>query len=239
MKNGTTKPTAIEMPAQPSPQAAPQGPPRAKVLLVDDHPLVRERLAELIDQQPDLVTCGEAEDAHDALEAVRVHQPDVVIVDLTLKHAHGIELIKDLKIQYPKIPALVLSMHDESLYAERAIRAGARGYVTKQEATKTILTAIRRVLKGEIHVSEKMAATILHRLAGEGVSGDSTPLSKLTDRELEVFQLLGDGLPAREIARTLHVSVKTVDAHREHIKQKLHFKTSAELCRYAIQSAEV
>jgi DNA-binding NarL/FixJ family response regulator len=209
---------------------------RARVLLVDDHPIIRERLAELINQEPDLVTCGEAEDAFSGLEAVEELMPNIVIVDLSLKDTHGIELIKDIKLRQPELPVLVLSMHDESLYAERAIRAGARGYITKQEATKKVMTAIRRVLAGDIYVSDRMAATILHRLAGDKSEAKGSPLACLTDRELEIFHLLGEGIPARQIAKTLHVSVKTVEAHREHIKAKLNFKTSAELLRYAIQN---
>ena len=206
-------------------------PRRSRVLLVDDHPVVRERMTELIDQQADLVVCGEAEDAHDALEAVHATRPDVLIADLSLKKSHGIELIKDLKNQFPHLPVLVLSMHDESLYAERVIRAGARGYVNKQEATRTILDAIRRVLAGEIYMSPTMSAAVLQRLAGQA-RGDN-PLSALTDREMEIFQLLGQGLTTQAIARTLHIIIKTVHAHREHIKKKLGFRTSAELRRYA------
>ena len=209
---------------------------RARVLLVDDHTIIRERLAALINQEPDLVTCGEAEDAFSGLEAVEELMPNIVIVDLSLKDTHGIELIKDIKLRQPELPVLVLSMHDESLYAERAIRAGARGYITKQEATKKVMTAIRRVLAGDIYVSDRMAATILHRLAGDKSEAKGSPLACLTDRELEIFHLLGEGIPARQIAKTLHVSVKTVEAHREHIKAKLNFKTSAELLRYAIQN---
>ena len=209
--------------------------PKTKILVVDDHPIVRERLAELINQEADLIVCGEAEDSNQALKAARELQPDLAIVDITLKDTYGIELIKHLKEIQPKLPVLVLSMHDESLYGERALRAGAKGYLTKQQATKQVISAIRKILAGEIYVSEQMAASILHKVAGgKSPTGDS-PTDVLTDRELEVFQLLGQGLPVKQIAENLFVSVKTVEAHREHIKQKMNFKSSSELLRYAIQ----
>src|SRR4051812_3411416 len=171
--------------------AEPVEKPKIKVLVVDDHPIVRERLAELINQEPDLFVCGEAEDAREAIKAVAALQPDVAIVDITLKDTYGIELIKQLKDRHPKLPILVLSMHDESLYGERALRAGAKGYLTKQEATKKVIAAIRKILAGEIYVSEKMAATILRKVAGAKSPGGGTPTDVLSDRELEVFQLLG------------------------------------------------
>jgi DNA-binding NarL/FixJ family response regulator len=207
------------------------------VLVIDDHPIVRERLAELINQESDLVVCGEAEDSHQARKAVAELQPDIAIVDITLKDTYGIELIKEFKDRYPKLPMLVLSMHDEALYGERALRAGARGYLTKQEATKKVVDAIRKVLDGQIYTSEKMAANILQKVAGGKSPGGGSPTDVLTDRELEVFQLLGQGKTVKEIAESLFVSAKTVEAHREHIKQKMNFKTSAELLRYAIQFA--
>ena len=162
-------------------------------------------------------------------------QPDLAIVDITLKDTYGIELIKQLKELHPKLPILVLSMHDESLYGERALRAGAKGYLTKQEATKKVIDAIRRVLRGEIYVSERMAATLLQKVAGVKSAGGGSPVDVLSDRELEVFQLLGQGQTVRQIADNLYVSVKTVEAHREHIKQKMKFKSSSELLRFAIQ----
>jgi len=204
---------------------------------VDDHPIVRERLAELIGQEPDLHVCAEAEDSHQALKAVEAFLPDLAIVDITLKDTYGIELIKQLKERHPKLPILVLSMHDESLYGERALRAGAMGYLTKQEATKKVVTAIRRILEGEIFVSDKMAATILRKVAGGASTEGGSPVDVLSNREMEVFQLLGEGLGVRKIADNLFISVKTVEAHREHIKQKMNFKSSSELLRYAIQHA--
>ena len=223
---------------RPEPKTQPKEPtskPKTRILLVDDHPIVRERLAELIAQEPDLSVCGEAEDSNQAIKATRELQPDLAIVDITLKDTYGIELIKHLKEIMPKLPVLVLSMHDESLYGERALRAGAKGYLTKQEATKKVIPAIRQILAGEIFVSEKMAATILQKVAGGKPAGGDSPTDVLSDRELEVFQLLGQGQTVRQIAENLFVSVKTVEAHREHIKQKMNFKTSSELLRYAIQ----
>jgi DNA-binding NarL/FixJ family response regulator len=205
------------------------------VFLVDDHPIVRERLAELIGQETDLEVCGEAEDAIGALKAIQAQRPDIAIVDITLKDTYGIELIKNLKDRCPNLPVLVLSMHDESLFGERAIRAGAKGYLNKQEATKKVVSAIRTVLGGGMFVSEQMTATILQRMSGGQKVEGGVPTAVLTDRELEVFQLLGQGLGVRQIAENLFVSVKTVEAHREHIKQKMSFASSRELLRYAIQ----
>ena len=210
---------------------------KATVLIVDDHPMVRERLAELINQELDLVVSAEAEDAAQALRAVEDAVPAVAIVDITLKNSYGIELVKQLKERYPDLPTLVLSMHDESLYGERALRAGARGYLTKQEATKKIIDAIRRVLRGDIYVSDTLADSLVRKVAGASKKGGGSPMDVLTDRELEVFQLLGQGSAVREVAERLSISVKTVEAHREHIKQKMNFKTSSELLRYAIQHA--
>lgn len=211
------------------------GSDKKKVFIVDDHPIVRERVAELINQESDLAVCGEAEDAVQAVKAIGPAAPDIAIVDITLKDTYGIELIKQLKDLHPKLPVLVLSMHDESLYGERALRAGAKGYLTKQEATKKIVDAIRRILRGEIYVSDKLAGTLVRKVAGGNREGGRNVLDILTDRELEVFQLLGQGLTVREVADRLFVSAKTVEAHREHIKQKLNFKTSNELLRFAIQ----
>jgi len=204
---------------------------------VDDHPLIRERVAELINSEPDLVVCGEAGDANEALAAAKALSPDMAIIDITLKDTYGIELVKQLKELYPKLPMLVLSMHEESMYGERALRAGAKGYLTKQEASKKIVDAIRRILRGEIYVSEKLGAALLQKVAGvkSDTTGGGSPIDVLTDRELEVFQLMGEGHAVRDIAERLFVSVKTVEAHREHIKQKLKFKSSSELLRYAIQ----
>ena len=205
------------------------------MLVVDDHPIVRERLAELINVEQDLVVCGEAEDGHEALQAIETLRPDIAIVDITLKDTYGIELIKDIHIRHPELPVLVLSMHDESLYAERALRAGARGYLTKQEATRKVMSALRLILDGGVYVSDKMAATFVRRVAGAKPIARPSSSENLTNRELEIFQLIGQGMGVRDIAKGLHVSVKTVEAHRANIKEKMNFKTSAELLRYAIR----
>jgi DNA-binding NarL/FixJ family response regulator len=228
---------AATLRAESAPVAPSSGERKLKVFVVDDHPMVRERLAELIGQEVDLEVCGEAEDSITALQRIGQLQPDLAIVDITLKDTYGIELVKSLKEREAHIPVLVLSMHDEALYGERAIRAGARGYLNK-EASKKIVTAIRTILAGDVYVSEKMKAAMLQKLSGgnpRAGSGGGAPTDVLSDRELEVFQLLGQGLAVRQVAEMLFVSPKTVEAHREHIKEKLNFKTSAELLRYAIQ----
>jgi DNA-binding NarL/FixJ family response regulator len=220
--------------------AAREEPGRRKVLIVDDHPIVRERLAELINRESDLVACGEAEDGPGALAAIESSNPDVAIVDISLKDTYGIELIKQIKQRRPDLPVLVLSMHDESMYGERALRAGAKGYLNKQEATQKVVAALRQVLMGQVFVSPAMAAGLIQKVArGGGRPGGAqggSPTDVLTEREIEIFQLLGDGKSARDIASALHISVKTVEAHREHIKQKLNLKTSSELLRYAIEA---
>jgi DNA-binding NarL/FixJ family response regulator len=215
-------------------QKSPGKPKKVSVLVVDDHPIVRERLAELINQEPDLHVCCEAENARQAMKSVESGRPDFAIVDITLKEGYGIELIKQFKERRPKMPVLVLSMHDESMYGERALRAGARGYLTKQEASRKVIAAIRKILAGGIYASETMAATILQKVAGGASPTGGSPTDVLTDRELEVFQLLGQGLGVKAIAQNLFVSPKTIEAHREHIKRKMHFSSSSELLRYAM-----
>jgi DNA-binding NarL/FixJ family response regulator len=197
--------------------------------------MVRERLAELIAQEADLEVCGEAEDSVAALKLIGQLQPDLAIVDITLKDTYGIELVKQLKERESHIPVLVLSMHEESMYGERAIRAGAKGYLNKQEASKKVVSAIRTILAGDVFVSDRMKADMLRRMSGGQRPEGQTPTDVLSDRELEVFQLLGQGQTVRQIAELLFVSPKTVEAHREHIKAKMNFKTSSELLRYAIQ----
>jgi DNA-binding NarL/FixJ family response regulator len=222
-----------------SPAAAAAGPSassKKRVFLVDDHPIVRQGLAQLIDSEPDLAVIGQGEDAYASLKAMRDARPDLALVDISLKDADGLELLKELKAQGAEFPVLILSMHDESLYAERALRAGARGYVMKQEPPDVLLGAIRRVLAGEIYVSPKMGATLLRRMVGSREVNATSPMERLTDRELEVFRLIGAGQSVREIADKLCLSVKTVEAHREHIKEKLSLKTSAELLRFAIRN---
>ena len=205
------------------------------VLIVDDHPIVRQGLAQLINQEKDLEVCGQAEDAHEAMQAIRQLNPDMVIVDISLKDTSGMELIKDLKIQHPDLPVLTLSMHDEAVYGERALRAGTRGYVMKQEATGKVVTAIRRVLAGEVYVSEGMAAKMVSKLVGGGTRTASSAADSLSDRELEVFRMIGEGFGTREMAEKLHLSVKTVETYRAHIKDKLGLQDANELLRSAIR----
>jgi len=201
---------------------------------VDDHPLVRERLAEIINREADLFVCGEAEDRHEALQAVEARRPDLVIVDLTLKSSDGLELIKDIHSRWASLRMLVVSMHDESLYAERVLRAGALGYITKQEATRNILLAVRRVLDGNIYLNERISTHIIGRLTCKGGSVAITPAEVLADRELQVFELTGRGLNTREIASRLHIAPKTVETYRARIRNKLSLEDGSELLRSAI-----
>ena len=207
----------------------------SRVLLVDDHPMVRERLAEVIQREPDLIVCGEAEDRIRALELVASTRPQLAIVDLTLKRSHGMELIKDLRIQHPEVAILVVSMHDESLHAERVIRAGARGYITKQEATKKIMLAIRTILNGDIYLSERMAAQIAAAAVG-GVRGKpALPIDRLSDRELRVFEMIGQGNSTRQIADELCLDMRTIETYRARIKEKLNLRDANELLQFAIR----
>ena len=208
------------------------------ILLVDDHPLVRERLKELIEREPDLVVCGEAADHQEALQSVKASPPDLVILDLTLRDSHGLDLLKDLHVQYPDIAVLVLSMHDESLYAERAIRAGARGYITKQEATRNVMKAIRTVLSGNIYLSDARVAELTAKMAGRPRAQVGLGIDSLTDRELRVFELLGQGLSTRAISAQLRLDMRTVETYRARIKQKLKLENAAALLQHAIRWAE-
>jgi len=181
------------------------------------------------------MVCGQAEDAYDAMEAIKTLKPDLVIVDISLKEKSGIEVIKDIKSRYPTLTVLILSMHDESLYAERALRAGAKGYIMKQEATEKVITAIRKVLSGQVYVSNRMAARMVGKFVGGGPDVGASEIDRLSDRELEVFCLIGQGHGTREIAEKLHLSVKTIETYRAHIKEKLNLTSAAELLRYAIR----
>lgn len=206
-----------------------------RILLVDDHPMVRERLAEVIQREPDLSVCGEAEDRLRALEVIASTHPHLAIVDLTLKHSHGMELIKDIRSQHPELEILVVSMHDELLHAERVIRAGARGFITKQEATKKIMLAIRTVLNGEIYLSEKIAAQIAAGAVGDARARPGLPVAKLSDRELLVFEMIGHGHSTRQIADELHLDMRTIETYRARIKEKLNLKDANDLLQYAIR----
>lgn len=210
---------------------------KRKIFIVDDHPIVRQGIARLIDQEADLVTCCDAGNVQEVLDIVKNCIPDILLVDISLDGVSGIELIKMLKSHHYNIPALVISMHDESLYAERALRAGARGYIMKQEATEKMLTAIRQVLRGEIYLSERMQGKILQRVLAGDDSGIS-PIDLLSDRELEVFRLIGQGYATSDIARELNRSVKTVETHRAHLKDKLGLRNASELTRYAVRWIE-
>jgi DNA-binding NarL/FixJ family response regulator len=206
-----------------------------RVLLIDDHPILRKGLAELINQEPDLNVCGEAEEAPKAFEAVGTLNPDVAVVDISLKGGNGLELIKNIKARYPDLPLLVLSMHDETLYAERALRAGSLGYIMKEEAIEKVLTAIRHVISGEIFLSDRMKARLINQLVGGRMKQGETSIDSLSDRELEVFRLIGEGRGTRQIAEELRLSVRTVEAYREYIKDKLNLKNGTELVQHAFQ----
>jgi DNA-binding NarL/FixJ family response regulator len=206
---------------------------KTRVLIVDDHPITRSGLAYLINHQPDMVTCCEAQNAAQALKGVIEKKPDLMLTDFTLPDKSGLELIKDVKAVQPELPILVISMHEESLYAERVLRAGARGYITKEEGGEKLMRAIRHVLSGTIYVSDKMSARILEIFScGQAMQSRST-IEGLSDREFEIFQLLGDGLATQQIANRLHLSMKTVDAHRAKIKAKLKVRTNNGLIAYA------
>ncbi len=208
---------------------------KSKVLLVDDHPLVREHLRALLERETDLQVCGEAADAPAALSLIAEQQPDLVILDISLKRSHGLELLKDLKLLRPELPVLVLSMHDETLYAERAIRAGAMGYITKEEATVKVLSAIRAVLSGQVYMSERMAARMMRNMVGGRRKAVGSPFEVLTDRELEVFQMIGRGLGTRQISEELRLGIKTVESYRARIKEKLRLTDGHQLLQQAIQ----
>ena len=213
-------------------------PSKRRVFLVDDHPLVREWLTTLINQQGDLVVCGEAGDAPQALSAMEELQPDAAVIDVTLESGSGIELIKDLRRCCPRLAIVVLSMHDESLYAERALRAGARGYVTKRETSKKIVAAIRKVLEGGIYTSENFAAIMAEKFVEGRNVAVSSPVAELSDRELEVFKMLGSGQETRQIGESLGISMKTVQVYCARIKEKLGVKTMNELMREAVRWVE-
>ena len=219
--------------------ASERGDPASKtILIVDDHPVLRRGLAVLIESEPDLSVCGEAATCQDALEAVRESGPDVVLVDLELDGCHGLDLVRTLKARHPDIPALVLSMHDESVYAERSLKAGARGYVTKQELDTTVLVAIHRLLDGECYMSEQLEARLAAKLVNGRTLVADSPLDVLSNRELQVFRLVGQGRTTRQIANSLTLSIKTIESHLEHIKQKLTLNTAAELAQRATQWVE-
>jgi DNA-binding NarL/FixJ family response regulator len=206
-----------------------------RIFLVDDHPLVREGLANLINEQNDMVVCGEAEDSAGALTGIAKTRPDVALVDISLKNESGLELVKNLESQFPLVALIVLSMHDEALYAERALRAGARGYVMKRESTKSVLASIRRVMEGGVYVSERVVNSMARRFSSSSKGAESSPVERLSDRELEIFRLLGQGRTTTQIAEDLHLSLKTVQAYCARAKEKFGVSSLGELLRAAIR----
>src|SRR6201993_4297042 len=208
-------------------------PPKCKVFLVDDHPIVRQGLALFIEREPDLMVCGEAEDATSALQAIRESTPDFVILDISLDGRDGLELLKMLRAEHPNLPVLVLSMHDESVYAERSLRAGANGYIMKQEAADKVIAAIRQILGGDVYLSDRLTKRMLQQFVNGSIS-PRDPLAKLSDRELEVFRLIGAGHSTRQIADELHVSAKTIESYQAHIKEKLALRNACVLVSHAV-----
>ncbi len=205
-----------------------------KILIVDDHPIFCLGMAELINKEPDLIVCGSESTAADAWAAIKKHNPDLVIVDISLKESNGIDLVEEIKQEDPDLPVLVLSMYDESLYAERALMSGARGYIMKEKAIGQVVQALRKVLSGGVYASQKIKDKVFNRLVSSGKPHDSSSLDKLTNRELEVFRLIGDGLESKEIAKRLNLSIKTVGTHRENIKEKFNLKHYTELVKFAV-----
>lgn len=210
---------------------------KTTILIVDDHPIVRQGLTELINHESDFEVCGQAEDAPEAMSLIKSLKPRLAIVDISLKETSGMELIKDIRASYPEISVLALSMHDESLYAERALRAGAQGYIMKTEAIEKVVDAIRMILTGRIYVSDKMAGKLMHKLVGGSPDVGVSAIERLSDRELEVFSLIGEGFGTRQIANRLHLSIKTIETYRAHIKDKLNLADASELLQYAIRWA--
>jgi DNA-binding NarL/FixJ family response regulator len=216
----------------------PQMPTSAKklrVLLVDDHPIVRQGLALLIDREADLTVCGEADGAYTAFHAIEALKPDIVVLDISLSGPDGLDVLKEIRMKTAALPVLILSMHDESIYAERALRAGANGYIMKQEATEKVLVAIRRILQGEVYLSDRLTNTMLQQFVRGATPSKTSPLVNLTDRELEVFRLIGEGHGTRRIADELHLSVKTIESYQAHIKEKLALRNARELVQHAIE----
>lgn len=228
--------TTKSRPPTPAPVAAES--PRRRLLVVDDHPFMRAGLALLINQQPDLQVVAEAGNPAEAIRELTRSQPELMLTDLTMPGRSGLEFIRDVLAAAPQLVVLVISMHDEVIYAERALRAGARGYIMKEAGGENLLAAIRQVLRGEVYVSPRMAARVLESMSGRTPRGSSSPIGKLTDREFEVLQLIGAGRSTRDIAAQLHLSSKTVDVHRGHIKEKLELKDTTALVRYAVRWVE-
>lgn len=208
---------------------------KKKVLVVDDHPIVRQGLAQLINQESDFMVCGDAGDIPHALKAIEDCRPDIIIVDISLGHTSGIRLIEDLSHNYPDLAVLALSMHDESIYAERCLKAGAKGYIMKQEPPEKVISALRKILEGDIYISDKLGTKLLHKFVTKKADASSSPVELLSNRELEVFQLVGQGLKTRKIAEELNLSIKTVETYIDHIKKKMNFDDSRDLFLHAVQ----
>ena len=211
---------------------------KRRVLIVDDHPIVRQGLRSLVDQEDDLKVCGEAGNAGDAMDAIARLKPDLLLVDISLKGPDGLELTKSVRSLSDDLPILIVSMHDETLYAERVLRAGANGYIMKEEVAQSVVKAARKVLNGDIYISDRMRQKVLRGVAGRRNQSASSSIERLSDRELEVFRLIGQGLGTRQIADNLHLSVKTIETYRAHIKEKLGLSNATELVRQAVQAAE-
>ena len=224
----------IKEPAAP-PSASRNTPGKSRVFLVDDHAMFREGLRQLIEREAGIVVCGDAADADAAMEGIQASHPDLVIVDISLGGTSGIDLIKTIKKEYEDLPVLVVSMHEESLYAERALRAGAMGYVMKHEPSKTVKAAIRKVRGGDMHLSEKMASSMVGKMMHGGTETPASPLEALSDRELEVFRMLGQGKAVRVIAEEMSLTIPTINSFRNRIKEKLNLKTSTEVMLRALQ----
>jgi DNA-binding NarL/FixJ family response regulator len=212
-----------------------EAPGKRRIFIVDDHPIVREGLSLMMNREPDLMVCGEAEEAATALQAITSTRPDFLIVDISLNGPDGLDLLKSIRVRFPNLPVLILSMHDESIYAERALRAGANGYIMKQEATEKVLIAVRQILNQKVYVSDRIANRMLQQYISGSANETHSPIAELSDRELEVFRLIGEGHSTRMIADELHLSVKTVESYQAHIKDKLSLKTGRELVQRAIQ----
>ena len=208
------------------------------ILVVDDHPIVRKGIISLLEMEDDFRVIGEASNRSEVLEFVRKQLPDLILLDISLQGSDGIEVTKAIRCEYEAVPILIVSMHDESLYAERALRAGANGYIMKQEMAENVIKAIRQVMQGKIYVSDNMRQKVLRDLTQPHADIKTTPLERLSDRELEVFRLIGEGRGTREIAETLHLSIKTIETYRAHIKEKLSIKSAAELARSAVNWVE-
>lgn len=206
-----------------------------RVFIVDDHSILREGLTELINREMDLTVCGEAGTVSGALQAIAACKPDIIIVDLTLKDGSGIRLIENILYSHPGILMLVLSLHDESVYAERCIKAGARGYIMKHESSGELISAIKKVLRGDIYVSRKLGAKFINKLAANKINISDSPLGRLTNREMEIYQLIGENLRRQEIAEKLNLSLRTVETYIEHIKKKMNFRDTHELITHAIK----